>query len=43
MINNSLERDFLILNPDTLWKNEYVNEIEKMQSFYFSKKLIVCF
>jgi len=24
MINNSLERDFLILNPDTLWKNEYV-------------------
>ena len=39
MINNSLERDFLILNPDTLWKNEYVNEIEKMQSFYFSKKI----
>ena len=39
MINNSFERDFLILNPDTLWKNEYVNEIEKMQSFYFSKKI----
>ena len=39
MINNSLESDFLILNPDTLWKNEYVNEIEKMQSFYFSKKI----
>ena len=39
MINNSLESDFLILNPDTLWNNEYINEIEKMQSFYFSKKI----
>lgn len=39
MINNSLESDFLILNPDTLWNNKYINEIEKMQSFYFSKKI----
>ena len=39
MINNSQESDFLVLNPDTLWNNEYINEIEKMQSFYFSKKI----
>ena len=39
MINNSQENDFLILNPDTLWNNEYINEIKKMQSFYFSKKI----
>ena len=39
MINNSNEYDFLILNPDTLWNQEYVKEIEKMQSFYFSKKI----
>ena len=39
MINNSQESDFLILNPDTLWNYEYINEIEKMQSFYFSKKI----
>ncbi len=39
MINNSKENDFLILNPDTVWNKEYVDEVEKMQSFYFSKKI----
>jgi len=39
MINNSKENDFLVLNPDTLWNEEYVNEIKKMQSFYFLKKI----
>ena len=39
MINNSREYDFLILNPDTLWNEKYVKEIEKMQSLYFSKKI----
>ena len=38
MINNSKENDFLVLNPDTLWNEKYVNEINKMQSFYFSNK-----
>jgi len=39
MINNSKENDFLVLNPDTLWNEEYVNEVNKMQSFYFLKKI----
>ena len=39
MINNSKENDFLVLNPDTLWNEEYVNEINKMQNFYFLKKI----
>jgi len=39
MINNSKENDFLILNPDTLWNEEYVNEVNKMQNFYFLKKI----
>jgi len=39
MINNSEENDFLILNPDTLWSKEYINEIDKMQNLYFSKKI----
>ncbi len=39
MINNSKENDFLILNPDTLWDEEYVSEVKKMQSLYFLKKM----
>ena len=39
MIKNSIESDFLILNPDTLWNEKYVDEIEKMQNFYFLKKM----
>ena len=39
MINNSEENDFLILNPDTLWSEEYINEIYKMQNLYFLKKI----
>ena len=40
MINNSKENDFLVLNPDTLWNEEYVKEVEKMQDLYFLKKMI---
>ena len=39
MINNSKENDFLVLNPDTLWNEEYVYEVKKMQNFYFLKKI----
>jgi len=39
MIKNSEENDFLILNPDTLWNEKYVDEIEKMQNCYFLKKM----
>ena len=39
MIKNSADNDFIVFNPDTLWDENYVNEINKMQNFYFSNKL----
>ncbi len=39
MITNSQDDDYLIFNPDTLWDENYVNEIDKMQNFYFSNHL----
>ena len=39
MINNSQDDDYLIFNPDTLWDENYVNEIGRMQNFYFSNHL----
>ena len=39
MIKDSNENDFLIFNPDTIWNNNYKDEILKMEEMYFSKKL----
>ncbi len=39
MIENSKDNDFIIFNPDTLWHKEYIDEIYKMQNFYFSNEL----
>ena len=39
MIKDSNENDFLIFNPDTVWSNNYRDEILKMEEMYFSKKL----
>tara|TARA_B100000767_G_C19748555_1_gene529682 strand:- start:1322 stop:2011 length:690 start_codon:yes stop_codon:yes gene_type:complete len=39
MTNNSKDNNFMIFNPDTLWSKKYVDEIFKMQNFYFSRKL----
>ena len=39
MIKDSNEKDFLIFNPDTIWSNNYKDEILKMEEMYFSKKL----
>ena len=39
MINHSSEDDFMVFNPDTIWSNEYRDEIIKMEEIYFSKKL----
>ena len=33
MIEHCKDNDFLILNPDTLWNDLYVSEIDKMQNF----------
>ena len=39
MIKNSSENDFIIFNPDTVWHNNYKDEILKMEEMYFSKKI----
>ena len=39
MINHSKDEDFLIFNPDTIWSDKYINDIIKMQDFYFLNKL----
>ena len=39
MTSNSIEDDFMVFNPDTIWSNEYRDEIIKMEEVYFSKKI----
>jgi len=39
MIKDSNEKDFIIFNPDTLWSNNYKDEILKMENMYFAEKL----
>ena len=39
MINYSNDNNFIIFNPDTIWSNDYQNEILEMEKIYFSKKL----
>ena len=39
MISHSKEDDFIVFNPDTIWSNEYRDEIIKMEEIYFSKKI----
>ena len=38
MSNYSKSDDILILNPDTIWGDGYVDEIKKMQNLYFLNK-----
>ncbi len=37
--NSSNESNFLTLNPDTVWNNNYVKYIQQMEKFYFSNKI----
>ena len=39
MIKNSQDNDFIIFNPDTLWYEDYIDEIYKMSNYYVSNKL----
>jgi len=39
MINRSNDNDFLVFNPDTIWNESYVDEINNMQNYYFKNKL----
>ena len=39
MMKHTNENDVLILNPDTIWKKKYSDDIIEMEKIYFSKKL----
>ena len=39
MISHLDDRNFMVFNPDTFWSENYVEEIRKMQNFYFKKNL----
>ena len=39
MIKNSNEEHFLVLNPDTIWNESYVDSINEMEKIYFKNSL----
>ena len=39
LLNNSNQNDFLVFNPDTIWNENYLDEIKNMKSFYFKNKI----
>ena len=39
MMNSSNDSDFLILNPDTVWNQGYVEKIKGMEDFYFTNQI----
>ena len=39
MMNSSNDSDFLILNPDTIWNQGYVEKIKGMEDFYFTNQI----
>jgi MurNAc alpha-1-phosphate uridylyltransferase len=39
MMNSSNDSDFLVLNPDTVWNEGYVERIKGMEDFYFTNQI----
>ena len=39
LINRSDENDFIVLNPDTLWSDNYLVTTSNMMNYYFDKKV----
>ena len=39
MMNSSNDSDFLILNPDTVWNQAYLEKIKAMEDFYFTNQI----
>ncbi|WP_415323094.1 sugar phosphate nucleotidyltransferase [Candidatus Pelagibacter sp. Uisw_127] len=39
MMDSSNDTDFLILNPDTVWNQGYVEKIKNMEDFYFTNQI----
>ncbi len=39
LINRSDENDFIVLNPDTVWGDDYLETTINMMNYYFKKKV----
>jgi len=39
MMKHSHDENYIIFNPDTLWDDNYVREINEMENVYFSNRL----
>ena len=39
LINSSNENDFIVLNPDTIWGDNYLGTTKNMVDYYFKKKI----
>jgi len=39
LMNTSGENDFIVLNPDTLWGDNYLEITSNMMNYYFEKKV----
>ena len=39
LLDNSNQNDFLVFNPDTVWNESYLAEIQNMEKFYFENKI----
>ena len=39
LIKSTSEKDFLVLNSDTVWDLNYLDSIKKMEKFYFDNKI----
>ena len=39
LMNTSGENDFIVLNPDTLWGDNYLEATKNMTKYYFQKKI----
>ena len=39
LIKKSNENDVLVINPDTIWDDSYINSIHKMEKIYFERKM----
>ena len=40
IIKSSKDKNYLVLNPDTVWNEKYLSEIVRMKNLYFSKKVL---
>ena len=39
LINKSNDQNFLVFNPDTIWNEKYIEEVNEMIELFFSKKI----